>query len=346
MSLSTGLFLTVLLLAVNAFFVASEFAVTSSRRPQIMPLAEQGSARAKDALWALEHVSLMLAVCQLGITLASTALGTVAEPALAQLVLPLVRVLGLPAEVAHGVAVAVALVIVLYLHVVAGEMVPKNLTVSAPTKMVLALAPILVRIGRVCKPVVEAMDHFANRLLRLVGVEPKSEVVQAFTAEEVASIVELSAAEGVLSDDLGLLSGTLEFSAEQVDAVMVPTAQLVCLPAVITPADVEAAVAKTGFSRFPLRKSTADADLVGYIHVKDILYADATTRTEPVDPWRIRTLPVAKINDQVEDALRIMQKTGVHLAQVVDGERTVGVIFLEDILEELIGEIRDALQRK
>jgi len=234
-----GLGITVALLAVNAFFVAGEFAVTSTRRSQVEPLADGGARGAKDALYALQHVSLMLAICQLGVTVASTTLGVVAEPAIAHLVESPLERPGAPEATSHVVGFAVALVIVLFCHVVFGEMVPKNISIAAPVRMLLILAPVLVRLGHVLRPIIEAMDHFANWFVRLSGYEPRSEISASYTVEEVASIVVASQEEGVLTDELGLLSGTLEFSEETAGSAMVPLADLVTLPDGATPADVE-----------------------------------------------------------------------------------------------------------
>lgn len=344
MSLGTGLTVTVLLLALNAFFVAGEFAVTSSRRAQIEPLAAAGRRGAVTALWAIENVSLLLAICQLGITVASTSLGAVAEPAIARLFEEPMIALGLPASTSHLVGFVVALVIVLYLHVVFGEMVPKNLSVSMPDRALLWLAPPLVMIGKVARPIVVVLDHVANWFIRHLGFEPKSEVAATFTMEEVASIVELSQAEGTIHDDLGLLTGSLEFSQESVGDTMVELAQVVSMNVGFTPAELEREVAKTGFSRYPVMDE--QGELAGYIHLKDVLYARGPQRELPVAQWRIRELPQVQAEAEVEDALRTMQQSGTHLAEVMDEGKTVGVLFLEDVLEELIGEVRDALQRE
>lgn len=344
MSTSWGLFITAFLLLVNAFFVAGEFATTSARRSQVEPLAAQGVRGSTQAMYALEHVSLMLAICQLGVTVASTTLGVVAEPAIAHLVeRPLVAI-GLPAASSHLVGFAAALVIVLFLHVVFGEMVPKNISIANPARMLLILAPALVGVGRVVSPIIHAMDAVANWFLRLRGIEPRSEISSTFTAEEVASIVEFSQAEGTLEDELGLLTGTLEFSNETAGDAMIPLDDLDVVPLDVTPAQIEREVAITGFSRFPVEG--AEGAIIGYLHLKDVLYADAQERHEPVPAWRIRRMGRVSTEDEVEDALRHMQDTGTHCALVATPERTVvGVLFLEDILEELVGEVRDSLQR-
>ena len=213
----------------------------------------------------------------------------------------------------------------------------------AAVRMLLILAPVLVRLGHVLRPIIEAMDRFANWFVRLSGYEPRSEISASYTVEEVASIVVASQAEGVLTDELGLLSGTLEFSEETAGTAMVPLDKLVVLPEGATPADVEEQVAHTGYSRFPI--SGDDGSIVGYVHLKDVLYATGEEREQPITPWRIRRLEAVSADDQVEDALRHMQRTGVHCALVREAGAVVGILFLEDILELLVGEVRDVLQR-
>ena len=386
MSTPVALIVTVALLAGNAFFVGSEFAITSSRRAQLEPLAQDGDARAATALWALQHISRMLATAQLGVTVCSTGLGVVAEPAIAHALTPLLARVGIADAGAHAVAVVVALVLVVYTHVVFGEMVPKNMSIAAPEKAVRLLAPPLVWVSRVFGPVITGLNGFANRVLHVMGLEAKEEVSAAFNAAEVASIVERSTAEGVLEDDTGLLTGALEFSEETAGSVMVPLDALVTLAENCRPEDVEQAVAATGFSRFPLvavdagasgdgdggdadgagesgARSAHDANdandadhandasaatnrITGYLHLKDILYADGAQRSEPIPSWHARTLVPVRADDEVEDVLAAMQRTGAHLGRVEDADGvTVGVVFLEDILEELVGEVNDAMQR-
>jgi CBS domain containing-hemolysin-like protein len=349
---ATALWIGLLLLVGNAFFVGAEFAVLSVRRSTIEPRAEAGEKRAQIVLWAMEHVSLMLACAQLGITVCSTGLGIIAEPALAHLLEGPFAALGVPEQLLHPAALVIALGIVIYLHVVLGEMVPKNLAVTGPEAAALWFAPPLVLIARVVKPVIVALNWVANHAIRALGVEPKDEVASAFTAREVQSIVEHSRAEGVLTDEQGLLSGALEFSARTARDVMVPLDSLVTLSPGATPEDVERQVSRTGYSRFPVVEGPADpADpdgpgaLVGYLHLKDVLYASNGDRDRPVPAWRVRATAQVAPEDEVEDALRAMQRSGAHLARVDDGTRTVGVVFLEDILEELVGEVRDAMQR-
>ena len=344
MSTGTALLVGVLLLAGNAFFVGAEFAVISARRSAMEPRAEAGDRRARTALWAMEHVSLMLACAQLGVTVCSTGLGIVAEPALAHLLEEPFHALGVPESLVHPVALVIALSVVVYLHVVLGEMVPKNLAVAGPETAALWFAPPLVLLGRAVRPVISALNWVANHAVRLAGVEPKDEVASAFTAQEVQSIVQHSQAEGVLRDEQGLLAGAIEFSSRTAGDVMVAVDELVVVGPESTPDDVEHLVARTGFSRFPVGGD--DGALRGYLHLKDVLYASDGDRFQPVPAWRVRALASVRPDDEVEDALRAMQRSGAHLARVEGPGGVLGVVFLEDILEELVGEVRDAMQRR
>jgi CBS domain containing-hemolysin-like protein len=292
----------------------------------------------------MENVSMMLAACQLGVTLCSLGLGAVAEPALAHLLEPLFEGVGVPEAFVHPVALVIALAVVVYLHVVIGEMVPKNLSIAGPDRAVLLLAPPLVAIARAISPVIRALNAVTNAALRAGGVEPKDEVASAFTVEEVQSIVAESRREGTLDDTHGLVTGALEFSDRTVGDIAVPLEQLRTVTEGASPADVEALVARTGFSRFPVLD--AAGDLHGYLHLKDVLYADDERYAEPVPEKRIRQLGTLGDAEEVEDALAAMRRSGAHLARVVDGTGAVtGVVFLEDVIEELVGEVSDATQR-
>ncbi|NTW42627.1 MAG: HlyC/CorC family transporter [Cellulomonadaceae bacterium] len=347
MSTGFAIGLGLALLAANAFFVGAEFAIISARRSSIEPLAAAGSRRARIVLWAMENVSLMLACAQLGITVCSTSLGVVAEPAIAHVLAEPLTAAGLPDSAVHPVSFVIALAVVVYLHVVLGEMVPKNLAVSGPDRAVLWFGPPLVWLARVVSPVISALNWTANHVLRAVGMEPKDEVASAFTAQEVQSIVERSQAEGLLDDAHGLLAGAIEFSDRTARDVMIPVDDLVALTAGASVADVERLVARTGFSRFPVVDT--EGAPVGYLHLKDVLFAGTDDRDKPVPAWRVRALTQVGPDDEVEVVLASMQASATHLARVEEpqgsGVRVIGVVFLEDILEELVGEVRDAMQR-
>jgi CBS domain containing-hemolysin-like protein len=345
MSYTTALLVSLLLLAGNAFFVGAEFAVMSARRSQLEPRAAEGNIRAKVAIWAMEHVSLMLACCQLGITLCSLGLGAVAKPAVADRLKGPFDALGLPEDLVYPVSFAIALAIVVYLHVVLGEMVPKNIAIAKPEQSAIILGTPLVWTARVVRPIIHVLNAMANGLLRIVRIEPKDEVASTFTVEQVQAIVTESRREGLLTDHGGVLSGALEFSDTLARDVMVPTSDLVMVGPDTTPAAFERMVARTGYSRFPTR--SAGGDIVGYLHLKDVLYADDHRHSEPIPAKRIRDLERVRPDDDVEDVLAAMQRSGTHLARVLDRDGVDhGVVFLEDVLEELVGTIKDVTRRE
>lgn len=334
----------VLLLLVNAFFVGAEFAVISARRSQIEPLAERGKRSAKTALFAMEHATLMLATTQLGITVCSLLILNVSEPAIHHLLEAPLQATGWSDAVIGTVAFIVTLVLVSFLHVVFGEMVPKNISFSMPDRAALLLAPPLVAIGRAVRPVIVALNATSSAVVRLFGVEPKDEAASTFTLDEVATIVSQSTREGVLTDRTGALSAAFEFTEKKVHDVALGLDKLVSLPAAPTPADVERAVAKNGFSRYVVPDESGEP--TGYLHLKDVLDLEETGFELPVPSKRIRRLVTVFADSDLEDALATMRRSGSHLARVVDAEgRTVGVLFLEDIIEELVGEVQDATRR-
>jgi len=345
-----GIAWLVVLLIANAFFVGAEFAVISARRSQIEPLAEKGSRSAKTALYAMEHATLMLATSQLGITICSLLILNVSEPAIHHLLAEPLGLTGWSEAVVDGVAFAVTLVLVSYLHVVFGEMVPKNLAFSVPDRAVLMLATPLVWMSKVFHPVIVTLNWIANHAVRLFRIEPKDEAASTFTLEEVATIVNQSRIEGVLDDAAGTVAAAVEFTDKKAAEVAVPLSDLVTLPETTTPDEIERAVAKHGFSRYVIVDGAGEP--VGYVHLKDILRAAegpdaATDVARQIPTKRIHHMvPVLESTD-LEDALAVMRRAGRHLAQVRDDAgRTTAVLFLEDIIEELIGEVQDATRRR
>lgn len=334
-----------ILLVVNAFFVGAEFAVISARRSQIEPRAEAGSRSAKTALWAMEHATLMLATSQLGITVCSLLILNVSEPAIHHLLEIPLALTGWPVEVISVIAFVIALVVVSFLHVVFGEMVPKNISFSVPDRAVLILAPPLVAVATVFKPVIWSLNAAANGILRLFRVEPKNEATSAFTVDEVQIIVRTSTREGVLTDTTGTLSKAFEFTEKRARDVALAHDALVTLPEDASPSDVERAVAQHGFSRYVLVNEGGEP--TGYVHLKDVLDLRDDESDEPVPPKRIRQLISVYRDAELEDALALMRRSGAHVARVFDEHGdTRGVLFLEDIIETLVGEVQDATRRR
>ncbi|MBO9626929.1 MAG: HlyC/CorC family transporter [Microbacterium sp.] len=344
-----GIAWLVVLLVANAFFVGAEFAVISARRSQIEPRAEQGSRAAKTALYAMEHATLMLATSQLGITICSLLILNVSEPAIHHLLAAPMHAIGWTDGVVDTVSFTITLLLVSFLHVVFGEMVPKNLAFSVPDRAVLLLATPLVWVSKVFMPVIWLLNATANSVLRLFRVEPKNEAASTFTLGEVATIVDQSRREGVLDDAAGAVAAAVEFTDKKARDVAVPLRDLVTLPQTTTPDDIEKAVARYGFSRYVI--VDGEDVPVGYVHLKDILRASEGPDAEakiavPLPAKRIHHMVPVQEDTDLEDALAVMRRAGRHLAKVRDAEgRTTAVLFLEDILEELVGEVQDATRR-
>jgi CBS domain containing-hemolysin-like protein len=337
-----ALALAVVLLAANAFFVGAEFALISARRTQIEPRAAAGSRVARTTLRAMENVSLVMAGAQLGITVASLGLGAIAEPAVAHLLEPAFHAVGVSDRLLHPVAFVVAMSIVVYLHVVLGEMVPKNLAIAGPERSALVLGPPMMLVVTVLKPVVVVLNAIANGVLRLMRVEPKEEVSSTYTREEVAALVDESRGEGLLPEnEYDRLAGALGFTERTVMSVLMEAAELTTVPRGATFADVEQVCATTGYSRFPV---TSDAgDLIGYLHIKDVLETDPVRRERSVEDKWVHPFATVRPDVVLHEALETLQRKGAHMGRVVEADGAVlGLVTLEDVLEELVGEIRDA----
>ena len=333
--------LAVVLLVFNAFFVGAEFALLSARRSQIEPRALEGSRAARTTLRAMEEVSLVMAGAQLGITVCSLGLGAVGEPAVAHLLEPGLHALGVPDSALHPISFVIAMSLVVYLHVVLGEMVPKNIALAGADRAALVLSPPMMLIVMFLRPIVLVLNLVANAIIRLLGIDPKDEVSSAFTREQVAALVEESRGEGMIADDeYDRLAGALGFTEKRVTAVLMSTDGLTTVLAGSTPADVEALCAATGFSRFPV--TSPDGTLLGYLHIKDVLESDEDRRQRPIDDKWVRPLATVSQDDLLHEALEKLQRRGSHMGRVVTREGEVlGVVTLEDVLEELVGEIRD-----
>ncbi|MFD2083035.1 Hemolysin, contains CBS domains [Actinopolymorpha cephalotaxi] len=336
MSDGGALILSLVLLAANAFFVGAEFALVSVRRSQIEPLVEAGSRRARSTMWAIRRVTLMMAGAQLGITLSTVGLGAVAEPALAHLIQPAFETVGVPHALLHPVAIVIALLVVVALHVVLGEMVPKNIALAAPDRAALALGPPLRAMVRAIRPVITGLNGAANGVLWLLRVTPQDEVDDAVTHEEVGHLLAESRNEGLVDEDEHrLTTEALAFAEGTAGDVAIPLDSVVLIDARATAADVEELSARTGHSRFPRRDS--EGLLSGYVHLKDVLADTADERPRPLVPDRIRRLPAITTATPLVEVLAALRLGASHLARVDDESgTTTGVLTLDDVLLRLV----------
>ena len=336
MSAPVAIFVAVLLLLGNAFFVAAEFALVSARRTQIEPRAEAGSRFARTTLRAMENISLVIGVNQLGITVCSLVLGAVGEPAVAHLLEPVLHAAHVPESFLHPIAFVVGLAIVVYLHVVMGEMIPKNLALAGPDRAALALGPPIWFIVKLLRPVIVVINAVAAGVLRLAGVKLMDEVSSTYTREEVAALVEESRGR-VVSVSVDISTDSTVFSVKPSAPARRSYSSASSRP---SPRDSSTSAA-TGFSRFPVEG--ADGELLGYLHIKDVLEPDESRRERPIDDKWIRPFATVAVEDTLHDTLETLQRRGAHMARVVDTAGvTLGLATLEDVIEELVGEIRDA----
>ncbi|MFD7687248.1 hemolysin family protein [Streptomyces sp. NPDC059781] len=323
-------------LVVNAFFVGAEFALISVRRSQIEPYADKGDRRAKSVLWGLEHVSALMAAAQLGITLCTLVLGIVAEPAIAHLLEPVFHAVGVPEGAGHAVSFVIALALATYLHMLLGEMVPKNIALAEPVRSALMLGPPLVALSRALRPVIFTINAFANALLKLMRVETRDEVVASFSDSELAQIVKDSGEAGLIDDRAReRLHDALELGRRPVRDVVMPLERVVYASVGVTPEGLERLSAEFGFSRFPVVDE--QRRIVGYLHVKDAL--DTSPRDLPFRLGDMRSIARVRESTPMDDVLTAMRGSRTHLAAVLgtDG-RLAGLVTMEDVLQELFGQ--------
>jgi CBS domain containing-hemolysin-like protein len=340
----TGWFLVaaVLLLVANAFFVAVEFALIASRALRLEPQAV-GDRRTGIALAAVRDLQRQLAGAQLGITMASLGLGFVAEPAVADLLESGIDLFAdLPSGVLHAISLVVALAIVVTVHMVLGEMVPKNIAIAGPERVARALAPIHRLYVILLGPVVWALNVSTTGFVRMLGMTPVDELNTALTVNEFQTLLAGARDEGVIeASEHDLLSGALEFRDRTAGSLMIPRSLMVTAPRSTSVGEIERIVADTGHTRIPVWGSAPD-DILGFVHAKDLLRLGTSARDEPVPLESIRKMLVVSADRPVRGLMRVMRRARIHMAIVEDGDgRVLGLLTLEDVLESRVGDIRD-----
>jgi magnesium and cobalt exporter, CNNM family len=346
---AASLLLAFALIAANGFFVGAEFAVLAARRSRLEPLLRT-SRRARTALLAIEQLPLMISACQFGITLASLGLGALAEPVIASLLTGPLAALHVPHGLVHPLALGIALTLVSCLHMLLGEMVPKNLALTGPERAAMMLTPALLAFVRILRPIILGLTAVATGVLKLLRIKPVSEIGDVVDRDSVAALIGESSEEGLLhANQHELLSGALAFEETKAEAVGLPLEALITVEPDVTPADIERLVTATGYSRYPVRADghpPSGADLIGYIHLADGLDTDPASRNRPVDRRCIRPLGNIPTTATLQTALATLRRSGSHLARLIDENgQTRGLIALEDILEQLVGEVMDATRR-
>jgi len=333
----TKILVTILLLLGNGLFVGGEFALIASRRTALEPLAAT-SKRARWALSAMNQIPLMIAGAQLGITVCSLGLGALAEPALAHLVEGPFEALGMPANAVHPVAFVLALVVVVFLHTVIGEMVPKNITLAGPERTALLLGPFMLAFCTATRPLLNAMRWAARTVLRLWKIEATEAVKTVFTAEELAGMVTQARSEGLLgSEQYARIHAALGLNDRTAADTLRPWSGVTTVADDVSPATIEALATRTGRSRFPVVQRETRR-VLGFVHVKDILGYAAGQRSLPIPADLIRPLAVVPPDRTLADLLLTMRRDRLHIVLVSDGRRPLGVITLDDVIHAVVGE--------
>ena len=333
----------VLLILANAFFVAGEFAVVAVERSSVERRARDGDRVAGRILSSLRNLSFELSGAQLGITVTSLVLGFVAEPAIAAVLDPLIAGLPfLPEGSTLGISLAVAFILATMTQLVFGELVPKNLAISRPYRSAVLFGVPMQFVNRALRPLILFLNHSADWTVRRFGIEPRAELAGVRSMEELALMIRSSGEEGRLDDqEMELLTRAITFTEKVAAEAMVPRVDVVSVERDETIADLRAVSLETGHSRFPVIGDTPD-EVVGIVHVKDTLGVPAAERrTTTVETIAQPGLRVPEAST-LEHLLTQLQSQGQGMAIVVDEYGgTAGIITIEDLLEEIFGEIED-----
>ncbi|UEA35548.1 hemolysin family protein [Mycobacterium avium subsp. avium] len=346
MSDTMGVLLACLLIGVNAFFVGAEFSLISARRDRLEALAEQGRAAAVTVIRASEQLPSMLAGAQLGVTAASLLLGRIGESAVSNLLRTVLGLTRIHPALLHSLSLAIALAIVVTLHVLLGEMVPKNIALAGPERTAMLLVPPYLAYVRAARPFIAFYNRCASVMVRALGVEPKEELEITVSPVELSEMIAESESEGLLDrEEHTRLTRALQLRHRVVGDVAVPLARVHAVPVAApgsgpTVGAVEQALAQTGYSRFPVTNPTGD--FIGYLHIKDVLTLDDDPATV-INLAKARPLPRLPRSLPLADGLSRMRRSNSHLALVTDqGGAVVAMVAMEDLVEDLVGTMREA----
>lgn len=337
----SALLIAIVLVVLNGFFVAVEFAYTASRRPPLEEAAAAGNRLARWALASMDELPVTFAGAQLGVAAMSLGLGFVIEDSLEASFHDLFAN-WIPEGAVTPVSLIVALLIVAFVHNVIGEMAPKNATIAAPETAALVLAAPFRAYVTLFRPLIFSLSWVAGGVLRLLRIETRQKVESTHSAEDIASLVKTVGAGQVIDPGSSrLLSSALKFQSTVVSEVMVPRPDLVAMGQDSTARQLESMMVATGHSRIPIYGTDLD-DVTGFVHAKDLIAIDSDLWDHPIEPARIRKVPVVPETTPISPVMEMMRSGGTHLAVAVDEHGSVsGLITLEDIAEEIVGEIRD-----
>ncbi len=345
--LAVRLLVVLLLVLANAFFVAAEFSLVASRRTRIEAMIRRGDGKAKLARRAVLSLNRMISATQLGITAASLGLGWLGEPAVAQLLRGVFEFLPSPADrmAEHGFASLLAFVAITFLHITLGELTPKALGLVWPERVAGWTAGPLLFFSYATNPFIWLLNRSANLVLRLFGTRTPSEIDRLHSAEELRMLVEQSRRAGTIEkDDARLLAGVFEFSEKNAREVMTPRTQIIALHESDSLAQAADTIAAAGRSRYPVYRESLD-DITGIVHAKDVLAALRASEERPLATL-LRPAQFVPGSREIEDVLADMKLRKTHMVIVLDEfGGTAGLVTMEDLLEEIVGQIEDEYDR-
>ncbi|MFC6331470.1 hemolysin family protein [Paenibacillus septentrionalis] len=339
-----NLFILVLLLALTAFFVASEFAVVKIRMSRIDQLIAEGNKKAVLAKKVASDLDYYLSACQLGITVTALGLGALGKPAVERVMLPIFELLQVPAALTSAISYAIAFILVTFLHVVVGEMAPKTLAIQFSEKVTLLLSAPLYWFGKVMYPFIWLLNGTSRTILNSFGIKPAKHE-DAYSEEEI-KIIMLQSYEGgeINKEELAYMENVFAFDEKSVKEVLVPRTKMVALDESLHPKEILAIMKENNYTRYPVTENNNKDKIIGMLNVKkvlpQILSGQHGNKTELKS--FIREIPFVFETTPIKEVMLTMQKKQVHMAVVFDEfGGTSGIVTLEDILEELVGEIRD-----
>lgn len=337
----TNLFLLLILIGLTAFFVASEFAVVKIRMSQIDQLIAEGNKKAVLAKKVVADLDYYLSACQLGITVTALGLGALGKPTVERLLYPLFDYLNVPESIASVASYAIAFIFVTFLHVVVGEMAPKTVAIQYAEKITMLLAAPLYWFGKVMYPFIWTLNGASRALLRAFGVKP-AEHDQAYSEDELRIIMNQSYEGGEINQTkLAYMENVFSFNERVARDIMVPRTELITLDQDMEYVDIIPILDQYNYSRYPVIEAGDKDRIAGVVNVKKMLPYIVAEKESKLSDF-IRELPYVVENTRIQDAMIKMKQQQVHMAVVIDEYGgTSGILTMEDILEEIVGEIRD-----
>ncbi|WP_322905960.1 hemolysin family protein [Paenibacillus campi] len=333
-----SILLVFVLVLLNGFFVAAEFAMVKIRSSRLETLVDEGNTRARFAQSIVNNLDAYLSACQLGITLASLGLGWIGEPAIADLIRPVFTAIGWNNEIAiHSVSIAIAFIIITILHIVLGELAPKSLAIRKAETVTLWTAAPMLLFHKIMYPFIWMLNGMANALLKLFGIAPASEHESAHTEEEIRILMKESNKSGLIDNtELALVDNIFEFADTTAHEIMIPRTEMICL-SLHASREENLQIALNGMcTRYPVCDGDKD-HIVGFLHIKDLL------RYQIIDSVKlIRPIIAVPESIKISELMKLMQRGKTQIAILIDEYGgTAGLVTLEDIMEEIVGEIQD-----